>query len=60
VLVDDNIRLGLYSDLTTGWTIGVRIPAGAGNNSLRHRVQTASGAHPPSRESFSGGKAAGE
>jgi hypothetical protein len=28
--------------------IGVRIPAGAGNFSLRHRVQTGSGAHPAS------------
>jgi hypothetical protein len=28
--------------------IGVRILAGAGNSSLRHCVQTDSGAHPPS------------
>jgi hypothetical protein len=28
--------------------IGVQIPAGAGNFSLRHRVQTDSGAHPTS------------
>jgi hypothetical protein len=46
------------------WMIGVRIPAGAGNFSLRHRVQTGSGAHPASypmgtRGSFPGGKAAG-
>jgi hypothetical protein len=43
---------------------GVRIPAGAGNCSLRHRVQTGSGAHPVSYPvgtggSFPGGKAAG-
>jgi len=41
--------------------IGVRIPAGAGNFSLRHRVQTGSGTHPASyptgtRGSFLGGK----
>jgi hypothetical protein len=42
----------------------VRFPAGAGNFSLHHRVQTGSGAHPASclmstRGSFPGGKAAG-
>jgi hypothetical protein len=42
----------------------VRFPAGAGNFSLRHRVQNGSGAHPASypmgtRGSFLGGKAAG-
>jgi hypothetical protein len=42
---------------------GVRFPAGAGNFSLRHRVQTGSGAHPASHPmrtggSFTGGKAA--
>jgi hypothetical protein len=42
----------------------VRLPAGAGNFSLQHRVQNGSGAHPVSypmgtRDSFSGGKAAG-
>jgi hypothetical protein len=42
----------------------VRFPAGAGNFSLHHRVQNASGAHPASypmgtRGSFSGSKAAG-
>jgi hypothetical protein len=31
-----------------GWAIGVQFPAGAGNFSLRHRVQTGSGAHPAS------------
>jgi hypothetical protein len=48
----------------TGWMIGVRDPAGAGNFSFHHRVQTGSGAHPASypigtRGSFPGGKAAG-
>jgi hypothetical protein len=43
----------------------VRFPAGAGNFSLHHRVQSGSGAHPASYpmgtgDSFSGGKAAGE
>jgi hypothetical protein len=28
--------------LATGWTIGVRFPAGAGNFSFRHRVHTGS------------------
>jgi hypothetical protein len=42
----------------------VRFPAGAGNFSLRHRVQNGSGAHPASypmdtRGSFPVGKAAG-
>jgi hypothetical protein len=42
----------------------IRFPAGAGNFSLHHRVQTGSGAHPASylmgtRVSFPGGKAAG-
>jgi hypothetical protein len=44
--------------------IGVRVPAGAGNFSLHHRVQTGSGVHPASdtmgiRAPSSGGKAAG-
>jgi hypothetical protein len=44
--------------------IGVRISAGAGNFSLRHCIQTGSGAHSSSypmgtRGSFPGGKAAG-
>jgi hypothetical protein len=43
---------------------GFRVPAGAGNVSLYHRVQNGSGAHPASysmdiRGSFPGGKAAG-
>jgi hypothetical protein len=41
----------------------VRFSAGAGNFSLRHRVQNGSGAHPAypkyTRGSLSGGKAAG-
>jgi tRNA A37 threonylcarbamoyladenosine synthetase subunit TsaC/SUA5/YrdC len=48
----------------TGWTIGVRVSARAGNFSLHHRVQTGSGAHPAShpmgtRRSSPVGKAAG-
>jgi hypothetical protein len=44
--------------------IAVRIPAGAGNYSLRHRVQTGTGANPApyplgTRGSFPRGKAAG-
>jgi hypothetical protein len=47
-----------------GWMIGVRVPAGAGNFSPHHRVQTGSGAHPASypmgtTSSFPGNKAAG-
>jgi hypothetical protein len=42
----------------------VRVPAGAGNFSLHHRVQNRSGTHPAfypmgTRWSFPGGKAAG-
>jgi hypothetical protein len=49
--------------LRTGWS-EVRIPAGVGNFSLHHRVQTGSGAHPASypvgtRGFFPGGKPAG-
>jgi hypothetical protein len=49
--------------LRAGWS-GVRVPAGPGNFSLHHRVQTGSGTHPSSyptgtRGSFLGGKAAG-
>jgi len=52
------------SDKATGWTTGVRFPAGAGIFSFLHRVQSGSGAHPASysmctRGSFTGGKAAG-
>jgi hypothetical protein len=53
-----------YEGPSTGWTIGVRFPADAGNFSLNHRVQNGSGAHPASypmgtRDDFPGGKAAG-
>jgi hypothetical protein len=49
--------------LRTGWS-GVRVPAGAGNFSLHHRVQTGSGAHRSSypmgaRDSFPGVKRPG-
>jgi hypothetical protein len=30
----------------TGWTVGMRFPAGARNCSLLHSVETDSGAHP--------------
>jgi hypothetical protein len=48
--------------LRAGW-LGVWVPAGAGNLSLHHRVQTGSVAHPASYPmgttgSFPGGKAA--
>jgi hypothetical protein len=51
------------SGLRAGWS-GIRIPVGAGNFSLHHRVQTGSGVRPAShlmdiRGSFPGGKAAG-
>jgi hypothetical protein len=47
-----------------GRMIRVRFPAGAGNLSLRHHVQTGSGAHPASypvgtRDSLPGGKGRG-
>jgi len=38
-----------------GWAIGVRFPAGAGNISLRHRVQTGSEAYPASYQISTGG-----
>jgi hypothetical protein len=41
--------------LATGWTIGVRFSAGAGNFSLRQHVQTGSRAHPASYPMGSGG-----
>jgi hypothetical protein len=49
--------------LRAGWS-GVRVPAGAGNFPLHHRVQTGSGAHPASypmgnRGSIPGDKATG-
>jgi hypothetical protein len=62
-----------YRDISVGIALGyglddrgsrVRLPAGAGNVSLHHRVQNGSGAHTASypmvtRGSFRGGKAAG-
>jgi len=42
-----------------GWTTGIRFPAGAGTFSLRHHVQTDSGAHPASYPMDAVGKAAG-
>jgi hypothetical protein len=39
--------------------IGVRFPAEAGNFSLRHRVQTGSGAHPVSYPMGTGGSFSG-
>jgi hypothetical protein len=41
--------------VVTGWTIGVRFPAGTGNFSLHHRVQTGSGAHPDFYPTGTGG-----
>jgi hypothetical protein len=35
--------------------IGVRFPTGDGNFSLHHRIQTGSGAHPPSYPVGTGG-----
>jgi hypothetical protein len=51
------------AELRPGWS-GVRLPAGAGNFSLHHRVQNGSGAHPASypmgnKCSFSGVKRPG-
>jgi hypothetical protein len=48
----------------TGWMIGDSNPAGTGNFSPHHRVQTGSGAHPApypmgNRDSFPGSKVAG-
>jgi hypothetical protein len=34
-----------YCDKATGWTTGVRFPAGL-DSSFRHNIQTGSGAHP--------------
>jgi hypothetical protein len=42
----DKLRESIFSvNATTGWMIGVRFPTRAGNFSLRHRLQTDSGAH---------------
>jgi hypothetical protein len=40
--------------------IGFRFPAGIGNFSLRHRVQTDSGAHPASYPMGTGGSSPGD
>jgi hypothetical protein len=54
----------VVKDPATGWTTGVRFPAGTGNFSLLQRVQTGFEAHAASYgmgngESFPGGKAIG-
>jgi hypothetical protein len=59
---ENNIRMEGYGLEDRGSR--VRFPAGTGNFSLHHRVQTGSGAHPASypmgkRGSFPGDKAAG-
>jgi hypothetical protein len=36
-------RVAAYSNCATGWTTGVRFPAGERIFSLRHRIQTGSG-----------------
>jgi len=61
VISDDEYKLGYGLDDRGS---RVRFPAGAGNNSLHHRVQNGSGIHTVSypmgtRGSFPGGKAAG-
>jgi hypothetical protein len=43
-----------YSDQTTNWTTGVRLPCRGSDFSLRHRVQTGSGAHPAYRMGIRG------
>jgi hypothetical protein len=54
----------LYNAELRAGLLGVRVPAGAGNFSLHHRVQNGSGAPPATcpmgiRDSFPGVKAAG-
>jgi hypothetical protein len=54
------MRRGSSVSVATGYglddrMIRARVPAGAGNFSLRHRVQTSSGAHPASYPMGSGG-----
>jgi len=61
VYLGAGIAQGYSAGLRAGWS-GVRVPAGNGNYSLNHRVQTGSGAHPAScpmgsRGSFLGDKA---
>jgi hypothetical protein len=60
---DSSVGIALCCGLDDGGS-RVRLPAGAGNFSLHHRVQNGSGAHPASyimgnRGSYPGGKAAG-
>jgi hypothetical protein len=42
------------AELRAGWS-GIRVPVGAGNFSLHHRVQTGTGAHPASYPMGTGG-----
>jgi hypothetical protein len=63
-LVTANVTSLQYSDYATSWTTGLRFLAREGYFSLRHRVQTGTGAHPASclmgtRGLFPWGKAAG-
>jgi hypothetical protein len=53
-----------YSDYVTGWTTGIRFPAGVRDFSLLHNIHTGSGANPASnpmgtKGSIPAGKAAG-
>jgi hypothetical protein len=43
-----HIQQKAYRDYATDWTTGVQFPAGDGDFSVRHRVQTGSGTHPAS------------
>jgi hypothetical protein len=45
--------------IATGWTAGVRFPAGARNFSVLHSVQIGSGAHPASSPMGAGGSPRG-
>jgi hypothetical protein len=63
-MIEKGAGVSQYSDWATGWTTGVRFPAGARIFSLRYHVQTGSGIHLASFEmsiggSFPGDKAAG-
>jgi hypothetical protein len=62
-ILDSSVGIALGYGLDD-WGSRVRLPAGAGNFSLHHRVQNGSGAHPASypvgtRGFFPGGKASG-
>jgi hypothetical protein len=48
IYFQDEARVAQYCDYAMGWTIGVRIPAGAESVSCHYLVQTGSGAHPAS------------